>query len=307
MHQTQFVESVREFNRFYTLQLGLLNQSILSSAYSLSQVRILYELAHNKASTATDLCSRLQMDAGYVSRNLKSLEKDHLITKQQSVADARRVHICLTEQGKQVFERLTAKSNEQIGALTAKLTFPQKQQLLESMQTIHSLLAPTNTERAQIHIRTRLESADLGYLIYMHGLLYKQEYAYGMDFEAYVAESVYEFYKHYDPATNRIWLAEDGGKTVASLALMNRGKAAQLRYFLILPEYRGQGLGKKMMDLFMDFLQECRYESCYLMTTHEQQAAAHVYRSYGFKLTAEKESTAFGKPLREQRYELSLT
>jgi peptidyl-dipeptidase Dcp len=141
----------------------------------------------------------------------------------------------------------------------------------------------------------------------MQSSLFKQEYNYGLDFEAYVAESVCEFYKQYNEATNRFWHAVDEGKMVASLALMNRGKSAQLRYFLILPQYRGQGLGKKMMDLFMAFLHQCHYQSCYLFTTHDQLLAAHVYRSYGFKLTEEKESTAFGKPVREQRYELFLT
>ncbi|MDO1450163.1 bifunctional helix-turn-helix transcriptional regulator/GNAT family N-acetyltransferase [Rhodocytophaga aerolata] len=306
MQQTQFIESVREFNRFYTLQLGLLNQSILNSEYSLAQVRILYELAHTTASTSTHLCNSLHMDAGYVSRNLKILEKAQLLTKQKSVEDARSACIHLTDLGKKVFEQLTAKSNGQIDALTSNLSFPQKQKLLEGMQTINSLLADATTTRRQLTIRTQLQSADLGYLIYLHGLLYQKEYKYGIDFEAYVIESVYEFYKQYDPATNRIWLAEDEGKTVASLALMNRGKAAQLRYFLMLPEYRGQGLGKRMMDLFMEFLHQCNYQSCYLLTTHEQQAAANLYRSYGFELTEEKESTAFGKPVREQRYELFL-
>jgi DNA-binding MarR family transcriptional regulator len=152
------------------------------------------------------------MDAGYVSRNLKSLEKDQLIIKQKSAEDARSIYIRLTEQGKQVLEQLTAKSNEQIRALSRKLTFPQKEKVLQGMQTIKSLLENTYTDQSQISICTGLESADLGHLIYMHSSIYKQEYNYGLDFEAYVAESVCEFYKQYDEATNRIWHAVDEGK-----------------------------------------------------------------------------------------------
>jgi N-acetylglutamate synthase-like GNAT family acetyltransferase len=157
-----------------------------------------------------------------------------------------------------------------------------------------------------VSIRTELQPGDLGYLIYMHGILYRREYDYGMQFEAYVAKGLCEFYEKYNPERNRVWLCEHENRIIGSLLLMDRGKAAQLRYFLIEPEYRGIGLGSKLMALYMDFLRECGYRESYLWTTHELGTAAFLYKRVGFKLTEEKESTAFGKPLREQRYDLVL-
>jgi ribosomal protein S18 acetylase RimI-like enzyme len=157
-----------------------------------------------------------------------------------------------------------------------------------------------------IEIRTELRPGDLGYIIHLHGSLYSREYDYGIQFEAYVAEGLCEFYRNYNPKTNRVWICEHGGRIVGFLLLMNRGDAAQLRYFLIEPEYRGIGLGSKLMRLYMDFLKECGYKASYLWTTHELAAAAILYRRAGFQLTEEKDSTAFGKRLTEQRYDLVL-
>lgn len=155
-----------------------------------------------------------------------------------------------------------------------------------------------------ITIRTDLRSGDLGYVTYLHGILYQQEYGYGIEFESYVAAGLCEFYKNYNPERNRIWVCEHNGQMIGFLLLMDRGEMAQLRYFIIRPEYRGTGLGKKLMELYMVFFYQCGYRSSYLWTTHELDTAAHLYQKHGFKLTEEKESTAFGKPLVEQKYEL---
>ena len=157
-----------------------------------------------------------------------------------------------------------------------------------------------------ISIRTELRHGDLGYVVYLHGVLYGREYGYGIQFETYVAKGLCEFYEQYNPARNRIWACEHNGRMIGFLLLIDRGKAAQLRYFLIEPEYRGLGLGSKLLNLYMDFLRECGYKESYLWTTHELDAAIHLYQRVGFKLMEEKESTAFGKALREQRYDLFL-
>lgn len=157
-----------------------------------------------------------------------------------------------------------------------------------------------------ISIRTELRSGDIGYVIYLHGALYGKEYGYGIQFESYVAKGLCEFYETYNLERNRIWACEHNDCMIGFLLLMDRGPAAQLRYFLIEPEYRGIGLGSKLMNLYMDFLRECGYKGSYLWTTHELSTAAFLYKRHGFKLTEEKESTAFGKPLREQRYDLLL-
>ena len=157
-----------------------------------------------------------------------------------------------------------------------------------------------------ISIRTEFRPGDIGYVTYMHGSLYYREYNYGLQFESYVAQGLCEFYEKYNPQRNRIWACEHNDRMIGFLLLMDRGHAAQLRYFLIEPRYRGIGLGSKLMNLYMDFLQECGYQESYLWTTHELSTAALLYKRHGFKLTEEKESIAFGKPLREQRYDLIL-
>lgn len=158
----------------------------------------------------------------------------------------------------------------------------------------------------EISIRTALCPGDIGYVTYMHGALYHKEYNYGLQFESYVAKGLCEFYEKYNPDRNRIWACEHNDRLIGFLLLMDRGHAAQLRYFLIEPEYRGMGLGSRLMNLYMDFLHECGYKESYLWTTHELSTAASLYKRHGFKLTEEKESTAFGKPVREQRYDLVL-
>ena len=155
-----------------------------------------------------------------------------------------------------------------------------------------------------INIRTDLQPGDLGYVIYMHGKLYKKEYNYGIQFEGYVAGGLLEFLQLYDPKSNRVWICEHHGRMIGFMLLLDRGDTAQLRYFIIEPEYRGIGLGKKLMDLFMEFLHACRNKSSYLLTTDELPAAAHLYTSKGFVVTEARKSDGFGKPVVEQRYEL---
>jgi GNAT superfamily N-acetyltransferase len=156
---------------------------------------------------------------------------------------------------------------------------------------------------SDITIRTDLQSGDIGYVIYLHGKLYAQEYGYGLSFESYVAEGLAEFYKQYDPSREGIWICEHENKIIGCLLLMSRGNAtAQLRYYLLAPEYRGIGLGKKLMTLFTEFLQTQGYNSCYLWTTSELPAAANLYKKFGFVLVEEKPSAAFGKPVVEQKY-----
>jgi ribosomal protein S18 acetylase RimI-like enzyme len=158
-----------------------------------------------------------------------------------------------------------------------------------------------------IIIRTDPKPGDLGYVIYRHGKLYGDEYGFGVSFEMYVAAGMFEFYQKYDPQLDRLWICEHIGKVVGFLLLMHREKnAAQLRYFYVDKEYRSIGLGKKLMEQYMEFLKAKRYASSYLWTTHELDAAASLYKKHGFRLTEEKESTSFGKRLKEQRYDLTL-
>lgn len=158
-----------------------------------------------------------------------------------------------------------------------------------------------------IIIRNDFHSGDVGYIIYLHGKLYKEEYNYGIEFEMYVAKGLLEFLENYDPQKDQIWICEYQNKIIGSLVLMHReNNAAQLRYFLTKPEFRGIGLGKKLMELFLNFLHQGKYRSSFLWTTEEQKSAATLYKKSGFILTEEKFSDAFGKKVKEQRYDLKM-
>jgi GNAT superfamily N-acetyltransferase len=155
-----------------------------------------------------------------------------------------------------------------------------------------------------INIRITPQPGDLGFVIHRHGKMYADEYGYGVSFEMYVAMGMYEFYKNYDPNKDRVWICEHDNKIIGFLLLMHReNNAVQLRYFYLEAAYRGIGLGKKMMQQFFEFVKEKNYSAVYLWTTQEQTSAAAMYKAFGFTLTEEKDSTAFGKLLKEQKYE----
>lgn len=162
------------------------------------------------------------------------------------------------------------------------------------------------SQPATVTIRTKLEPGDLGYIAYLHGRIYDNENQYGLGFESYVLEGLAEFGARYDPAKDRVWVCEHGREKVGFLVGVNRGDSLQLRYFILLPEYRGMGLGKRLMDAFMEFVRERGYRRAYLWTTNEQHAAISLYSRYGFRLTEEKESMAFDKPLVERKYEYNI-
>lgn len=157
-----------------------------------------------------------------------------------------------------------------------------------------------------IRIRTRLRPGDIGYVVHLHGDLYGREYGYSINFESYVAAGLHEFYSNFDPSLDRVWICEHGKKMIGFLLLMHRGRAAQLRYFILHPRYRGIGLGKKLMELYMAELKALGYRSSFLLTVDELPAAASLYKRHGFVLKEERPFTDFGKPLKEQKYELLL-
>lgn len=163
----------------------------------------------------------------------------------------------------------------------------------------------TTAQLQDIAIRTYLEPGDMGFVIHMHGKLYSMEYGYGLSFESYVANGFYEFITNYKPERDGVWVCEHHGKMIGFLLLMDRGNdSAQLRFFILNPHYRGIGLGRKLMAEFLNHMETKKYRHAYLWTTHEQEAAAYLYTKAGFKLTEQKNSSSFGKPLIEQRYDL---
>lgn len=305
------IQKIRAFNRFYTNFLGLVDHHYLPN-FSLSECRIFYELGQYHPISASRLVTLLKIDKGYLSRLLKKFEKKEWLIKTPSKADKRIQNLQLSNKGKKVLEMLTLASEQQIKTHTQHLSTANISQLLHHLQKIQSLLI-SNKTRIQtitlkdISIRTELQTGDLPFVIQSHSDLYQKEYNYGKTFEYYVIKGVSEFFEVYTPEKSRVWVCEHKGKRIGFLSLMERGEAAQLRYFFMHEHYRGIGLGKKLMELFMAFLKEKNYKSCYLWTTTEQLAAAGLYKKFGFKWVEDMPSNStFDRPVIEQKYELVL-
>ncbi|NLR60246.1 GNAT family N-acetyltransferase [Chitinophaga polysaccharea] len=305
---SQVVSDVRSFNRFYTGMIGLLNQHILDSQLSLSEVRVLYEIGQLGKCTAGQLTGILGIDGGYLSRMLKRFEKNGWLLRQQSTADGRTFFLQLSAAGKKLMAQLEDKSTREIHQLTDPLSEKDQHQLTGAMKTIRQVLSnDKGGETSAIHIRYNLLPGDVGYLIYLHGHLYARECGYNLEFESYVCKTFYEFLPAYNPAKDRMFIATADNQMVGAVAILGSSRhLAQLRWFLIHPDYRGKGLGKRLLQEALDFCREKDYQKVYLMTTSMQEAAISLYKKAGFRKTGEKYLQLWGQQLYEQRYDMDL-
>ena len=305
------IQKIRAFNRFYTNFLGLLDNHYLPN-FSLSECRIFYELNQPNPIAAAQLVTSLKIDKGYLSRILKKFEKQEWVIKSPSKKDKRSQNLTLSQKGRAVLKTLTLASEQQIQTHTQHLSAIDKTELLYHLQKVQAILGGEPKEKAtvtlkDITIRTELKVGDLPFVIQSHSDLYQKEYNYGKTFDYYVIKGVAEFFEVYNPEKSRVWVCEHKGKRIGFLSLMEREAAAQLRFFFMNKNYRGIGLGRKLMELFIAFLKEKGYKSCYLWTTTEQLAAAGLYKKFGFKWVEDMPSTTtFDRPVIEQKYELLL-
>lgn len=304
------VGQIRAFNRFYTNFLGLVDHHYLHQL-SLSESRIIYELGQNSSLSAAQLVNILKIDKGYLSRILKKIEKKEWIIKSTSLTDKRTQNLELSKKGRAIWQSLTEQSEQQIRMHTQHLNSSEKRHLVQHLQGIQQMLTvPVFDKRvslSDIQIRTELKVGDLPFVIQSHSDLYQKEYNYGKTFEYYVIKGMAEFFEIYTPEKSRVWVCEHQGERMGFLALMERGNAAQLRYFFMNENYRGIGLGKHLMQLFMNFLRAKNYKSCYLWTTNEQLAAANLYKKFGFQWVEDMPSNStFDRPVIEQKYEIIL-
>src|SRR5438067_4788095 len=243
----QRVQAVRRFNRFYTRQIGVLQEGLLNSL-SLTEVRVLYELANREKPTATELCKELGLDPGYLSRILRAFHKRGWIRRESSQHDARHSLVSLSKRGRSAFEPLNARSNQEVAKMLSALGPSQQSMVVEAMETIESTLSPGAPEKAPYLLRTH-QPGDIGWVVYRHGVLYSQEYGYDERFEALVARIVAEFVERYNPQRERCWIAEKDGERVGSVFLVSKSKqTAKLRLLLVEPSARGLGIGKRLVD-----------------------------------------------------------
>lgn len=300
------VAAVRRFNRFYTGSLGLLEEGLLDTPWSLTEARLLYELAQREDPTASELGRALRLDLGYLSRLLRGLERRGMLARQRSEADARRRHLRLTAKGRRSAALLDARSQTQVRALLAPLAEAQQAQLVEAMGAIARLLGAPQARPGAFVLRTH-RSGDLGWVVSRHGALYGEEYGFNEEFEALVAEIVAHFVRRFDAARERCWIAERDGTNAGSVMLVRQSATvAKLRLLLVEPWARGHGLGKRLVEECLRHARQCGYRKMVLWTQSNLVAARSIYRTTGFTLVRKEPHRSFGQALVGEFWERGL-
>jgi len=309
MTETAFdrrVGAVRRFNRFWTRRIGVLREGYLESPFSLTEVRVLYELARSEETTASELGKELGLDAGYLSRILRGFEGRGLISKKLSETDGRRSLLRLTEGGQKAFAPLDARSREDVGAMLGALSAAEQDRLVGAMRTIEELLGAQSEPKVPYLLRPH-EPGDMGWVVHRHGILYAREYGWDERFEALVARIVADFVDNFDPAKERCWIAESDRAILGCVFVVKESDTvAKLRLLLVEPEARGLGLGTRLVGECVRFARGRGYEKLTLWTNSVLDAARRIYEEKGFKIVEEEEHHSFGKDLVGQNWELKL-
>ena len=304
-HGGERVAALRAFNRFYTNVIGVLQDGLLKTPYSLTEARVIFELAQRPETEVADLRRSLDVDAGYLSRILGRFESDRLIAKERSASDARRSVITLTRSGRKVFETLNQRSAEENQRLIASLSDADQRRLLAAMAVIRELLEgvpPTTT-----FVLRPFAPGDYGWVVQRHGALYAQEYGWDETFEALVARIVADYIDHRDPRRENAWIAEADGEPVGCVFCVKKSeRVAQLRLMLVEPRARGAGLGARLVDECMRFARRAGYAEMMLWTNDVLTSARRIYERFGFKLIEEERHHSFGHDLVGQNWSVAL-
>ncbi len=301
------IDAVRAFNRFYTRQIGVLHEGLLQSPFSLTEARVLYEIANRKQPTATALRQELKLDPGYLSRLLSKLERRGLVRRSASQSDGRQNLLGLTAKGKKTFATLDVRQRDEVASLLRPLSPAGQAGLVQAMRSIETLLGAPSQPRAPYILRPH-QPGDMGWVVHRHGVLYAQEYGYDEQFEALVAEIAAKFIQEFDPKRERCWIAEKDGEIVGSVFLVKKSQTvAKLRLLLVEPSARGLGIGKRLVDECLRFARQVGYKKMVLWTQSELPAARHIYEQAGFLLVEEKPHQSWGRDnLVSQIWELKL-
>jgi len=313
MDATDPVAAVRAFNRFYTRRIGVLDEGLSRTEFSLAEARLLWELAHADAPLgASQLARELRLDLGYLSRLLKGLRERGLVRARANPADARQSLLSLTAAGKRAFAPLDQGSQAQTAEMLARLSAPQQAQLLRALGRVQQLLG--ETPAGEVRLRA-LQSGDLGWVIGRHGALYAQEFGWDLRFEALVAGIAAQFVERFDPAREAGWIAERDGERLGCVFLVQArdeitgepdAGMAQLRMLLLEPAARGLGLGKRLVATCTDFARRAGYRGIRLWTNSLLGAARGIYKSEGYVLVASEAHHSFGHDLVGETWELKL-
>ncbi len=306
------VTAVRRFNRFYTRQIGVLRKNFLDSPYSLAEARVLYEIASRSSPTASDVARALDLDAGYLSRLLRSFERSGLIRRETSRRDARQSYLSLTPRGRHAYAPLERRSQRDTATMLERLPPPAQSRLIAAMQTIRSLLDGDGAAE-----RRRGSSAgytlrapvpgDFGWIVRRHAELYAQEYGWTEPFEGLCAQIVADFANDYDAKRERCWIAEMDGEPVGCVFLVkDSAKVARVRLLLVDPKARGLGLGAHLVDECVRFARRAGYKKITLWTHSVLTTARHIYQKAGFSLTGTERHKSWGRPVTSEFWDLDL-
>lgn len=299
------VAAIRRFNRFYTRKIGVLEQQLLQSAFSLTEARVLFELAHRTDPTAKEIGAELGLDPGYLSRIVQSFLEKELITRKPVPSDRRQFRLAMTSKGRLAFGRLNRSSYEDVGGMLEKLPAGDERRLVDAMTTIERVLDGTASLR-QATLRAH-KPGDMGWIVQQHGLLYAREFDWDISFEGMVAEIVSQFLKNFDPAQERCWIAEIDGAQAGSVFLVKHSdEIAKIRLLLVDPAGRGIGLGKRLVDECIAFARQCGYRKITLWTQSMLLAARGIYERAGFVHVASEPHRSFGHDLIGETWELKL-
>lgn len=312
--QPDQVAALRAFNRFYTRRIGVLDERLYGTPFTLPQTRVLWELAHHDGITASELARLLELDAGYLSRLLASLKSRRLVRAQRSPADARQSILSLTAAGRRAFEPMNAHSQAQIAALLSSLDEPGRRRLLQAAGTIESLLGAPRTDRPPYLLRAP-QPGDMGWVVARHGAIYAQEYGWDTTFEGLVAQIVGHYIEHFDAKREACWIAERDGQNVGCVFLVQardektgrpeRG-VAQLRLLIVEPGARGLGIGARLVAECERFARNAGYKRIKLWTQSMLTAARAIYAKAGYRLVSSEPHQSFGAELVGEMWELSL-
>jgi DNA-binding MarR family transcriptional regulator/GNAT superfamily N-acetyltransferase len=301
-------EAVREFNRFYTRRIGALGGH-LGSSFSLTEARVLYELAHRERPTASGIAETLDLDRGYLSRMLRSFKKRGLIQTKVAADDRRQSIIWLTAAGKRAFAPLDRGARAGVVEMLEPLSAGQQQRVLDAMRHIHDAFdkrgaAPANDRSYTIRSH---RPGDMGWIVHRHGVLYFQEYGWDERFEAIVAHVVADFIDNFDPVREHCWIAERNGEIVGSIFVVAKTKTvAKLRLLLVEPSARGLGIGSRLVDEVIQFARAAGYKKIELWTHPELISARKIYKAAGFDLIATEQHQLFGAPMAAETWAIAL-
>lgn len=304
--RTARIDRVRRFNRHYTKTIGALSEGLLDSPYSLTEVRVLYELRHDPGIDAAELCRRLGLDPGYLSRILARFDRDALIDRHRSSADRRRRVLSLTDIGTKTFDGLDQRQITAVAALIDGLDEARQREVLAAMDTIETAFdAPASS--AAPRLRDPLPG-ELGWVIERNGALYAAEHGWNTEYETLVATVVAGYARDHDPARERCWIAELDGRAAGAVFCMRGDEpgTAKLRVLIVEPSARGRGIGAMLVDACVGFARDTGYHRMNLWTVSLLAGARRLYQRAGFVLDTEEPVHMFGHDLTAQTWTLDL-